>query len=171
MKNFYLFFVFLFLLACGSNQNDSLQSKSIFCPPILFSSEHKNYFKFSNENVNIDNILYRAEINNASFLEKCLITNKFFVANFSVMLIVDPVNQNQDYIDLPLYLAILNENRELQDIQYFSVKNDFKKDLESNNFIQTEIIKNLKIKNKNITESSIIVVGYLLNKKQLKILN
>jgi hypothetical protein len=72
---------------------------------------------------------------------------------------------------MPFYLAILNQNKELQDMLYFSASGQFKKDLETKNIIETEVTKTLILQHESIDENSIIVIGFVLDNKRKEFLN
>ena len=94
-----------------------------------------------------------------------------FISELSILFIIRSHSDNTDYVELPFYIAILNQDRELKEIFYFITSGSFDKDLDSKKLIETEITKNIKIKNKNIGENSIIVIGYMLDKKRNNLLN
>ena len=171
MKNIYLFFIFFFIISCNSSFLANNDIKPVSCPPILFSSEHKIYISSSNTSISMDNIDYHGEINNATFEEECTLKNNIFVAELSILFIAKPFVNKIDSINIPFYIAILNQNNELQDMLYFSASGQFKKNPENNNLVESEIIKTINLQNKNIKSTSIIVIGYILDKKKEKILN
>ena len=171
MKNIYLLFIILYLVGCSSNSLPNNDNFSIKCPPILFSSEHKIYIGSSSKDITPDNIEYRGLINNAVFSKKCNIKNNLFFSELSILFILQPIIEKTSYNGIPFYVAILNQNKELQNIMYFSISGKFKKDIDSNKIIETEFIKKINLKHESIKESSTIVIGYVLDKKREEILN
>ena len=79
------------------------------------------------------------------------------------------MSQEKKSIQLPFYLAFIDNNQNLIDIQYFLLNEEFDIDIENSLMMETEIIKNLKIDftKKNILSD--IVIGFMLdeNRKQL----
>ena len=171
MKNIYLIYIFLFISGCGYNLSSNSQTTKLSCPSILFGSGHTVYIGSSNDEISLSNVEYQGEINNAIFSRDCLLKNNIFSSELSILFIMKPFIDEVDFIDMPFYVAILNQNKELQDILYFSAKGKFKKNLETKKSIETDIIKTITLKHQNINENSIIIIGYILDKKRKKILN
>ena len=171
MKNIYLFFIFLLLTGCGYNLALNNETIPVLCPSILFGSGHTAYIGSTAENISLDNIEYQGKINNALFTKKCTIKKDVFFSELSILFIVKPLIDEINLINLPFYVAILNQNKELQDILYFSALGKFNINLETNNAIETDITKILTIQHENINESSIIIIGYILDEKREEILN
>ena len=171
MKNIYLFFIFLFVIGCGYNLASNTKTTVVLCPQILFASDHKVYIGSSNKDISLDNIEYQGEINNAIFTKTCVLEDNIFSSELSILFILQPLVDEINYIDMPFYLAILNQKKELQDMLYFSVSGKFKKNLETKKIIETEVTKTLTFQHESINETSIIVVGYILDEKRKEILN
>ena len=74
-------------------------------------------------------------------------------------------------INLPFYVAVVDENKNLQDIQYYSINGVFKKNPETNEFIETELTKTIFVNLPLMEESLSVVIGFMLDKKRLEILN
>ena len=163
--------IFIYLLGCSSYSSPNNDNFSIKCPSILFGSGHKVYIGSSSKDITPYNIEYRGLINNAIFSTKCNIKDNVFLSELSILFIIQPITEKTSYSNIPFYVAILNQNKELQDIVYFSVSGEFKKDINSKEIIETEVTKKLKLKHKDINNSSIIVIGYVLDNKRKKILN
>lgn len=171
MKNIYLFFIFLLISGCSNDNSRYITKTPISCPSILFSSEHKIYIGSSAPDISLENIEYRGEINNAIFPNECSLKNSVFSSEFSILFILEPLIDNNNLLEIPFYVAILDEKKELQDMLYFLASGKFKKDPQTNKLIETDIIKTIILENQNINESSIIVIGYVLDKKKIDILN
>ena len=171
MKNIYLFLVLLLIIGCGFNPLSKTSSVPISCPSVLFSSEHKMYVGSLSDIITLDNIAYQAEINNAVFTEGCHLKDNIFSSNLSLLFIVSPLGELQNMINLPFYVAVVNEVKDIKDIQYYSINDVFQKNLETNELIETEITKNILINLPSIDESSLVVIGFMLDKNRLEILN
>ena len=171
MKKFYLIIALLFLNGCGSNIINKSKSVYLECPEILFASEHKIYLKRDNNTLSLDDISFQAEINNGIFSNKCLIKDGIFHGNLSILFVVSPLYNPKNPISIPYYVAILDKNRKLIEIQYFLSEGEFKKNYESSNLLETDIITNETIKFKSINQAAILVVGMLIDQKQIDILN
>ena len=91
------------------------------------------------------------------------------------MFIVKPNLAEKNNITLPFYIAILNENDELIDMQYYQVDGNFKGEFENDNYIETELSKTIKLQipllNDEEYNQNKVIVGFMLDKEKLKILN
>lgn len=171
MKNIYLIYIFLFISGCGYNLSSNSQTTKLSCPSILFGSGHTVYIGSSNDEISLSNVEYQGEINNAIFSRDCLLKNNIFSSELSILFIMKPFIDEVDFIDMPFYVAILNQNKELQDILYFSTSGKFKKDPETRQLIETDFTKRLTLENKNINANSIIVIGYIIDEERKELLN
>tara|TARA_B110000116_G_scaffold162892_1_gene140834 strand:- start:544 stop:1059 length:516 start_codon:yes stop_codon:yes gene_type:complete len=171
VKNIYLFIIFLFLTGCGYNLTSNTKISDISCPFILFGSDHKVYIDSSSKDISLDNIEYQGELNNAIFNKKCTREDNIFSSELSILFILQPLVDKVNSVDMPFYIAILNQNKKLQDMLYFSVSGKFKKDLETKKIIETEATKTLILQHESINQDSIIVIGFVLDKKRKEILN
>ena len=62
MKILLTFFVFILLFGCSNFQNKSKNSTIIDCPSVYFSSENKVYVKGDIENIDLNQISYKASL-------------------------------------------------------------------------------------------------------------
>ena len=170
-KNLILLFL-IFLLSCSKENQQTAISK---CPNVFFAKEHKIYISSEEYPLEITNISYKAELNNYLFNKECSFLNNFLSSNISILFIVKPENLSQADILLPYYIAMLNQEDEIIDIQYYSVQGVMQKDTETSNYIETELIDTIDIRmfNKDLEENFKIsfVVGFMLDKEKMKILN
>tara|TARA_Y100000590_G_C15714283_1_gene1011351 strand:- start:1262 stop:1777 length:516 start_codon:yes stop_codon:yes gene_type:complete len=167
-----LFFIIFLLLGCSSK---STYIEEISCPKVLFSSEHRNYITSENSEISLNNIAYKANINNYSYDKECIINNKNILIDLSLLFVVNPEKTKNEEITLPYYIAYINQNDELFHMEYFKVNGIFKMNFENNQFIETELTDkpNIKLQIENIEADSIntIMIGFMLDDKKLKILN
>ena len=93
----------------------------------------------------------------------------------SLLFIAKPDLTEESSIILPFYVAILNANDEVVDIQYYQVDGDLMSESENANYIETELTKTIKFQipifNEEEFSQNIVVVGFMLDKKKLEILN
>ena len=171
VKKILLYIVFLSLIGCSPNIFKSKNLASVSCPPVLFAKEHKVYMDSLSGNISLDDIVFKAEINNAVFKKGCKKLNNVFSSDLSLLFIVQPLLQNQGNINLPFYIAILDSNKNLQNIQYYLTKGIFNKDSKTQLVVESEIFTteniNYDLKNNPVT----IVVGFMLDEKRLNLLN
>jgi len=140
---------------------------------VLFAAEHKKYLGSNSSAISVNNIAYNAEINNYNFSRGCFTNDNVFTASLSILFIVKPLMEKQNIITLPFYLAILDNEKEVLDIQYYYTEGNFNKNLETETkeLVETEISKTISIKITDVDEMMTIVVGFMLDSKQLEILN
>ena len=171
MKNFYLFILLFILIGCKNSLLDSKTTSIIACPPILFSKEHKIYIDSKLDNITLNNISYKAEVNNAVFTKDCKIINDNFNGKISVLFVVNPLIQDQEDINLPFYIAMLDKENNIIDIDYFLTNGKFKKNLEFNSLKETEISTTEKVQFKLINEQHTVIIGFMLDEARLKLLD
>ena len=176
MKN--NFFILIFFLFVGCTSNTIVTKKSTTatsCPIVLFSAEHSKYLVGNTQPITLENIRYKAEINNYAFKNDCTINNKVFQAELSLLFIVKPDLTEESSITLPFYVAVLNINDEVVDMQYYQADGDFMSESENVNYIETELTKTIKLQISSLNEEELnqnkVVVGFMLDKKKLEILN
>ena len=171
MKNIYFFLLLLVLVGCQSYQLKQVKSNPIECPSIIFAKDHKYYIGTTSDNITIDNITFRAEINNAIFSNGCKTQNQIFKSELSLLFIVQPNEKDDQNFTLPYYIAVLDKDREVLEIQYYKINISLKKVLDDNLTVETEVKTKINIESELINQSSTIVLGFALDKKRDEILN
>ena len=176
MKNNLFFLIFFLLVGCMPNAKVTTNAiTNTSCPIVLFAAEHSKYITSNTQRITSENIRYRAEINNYTFSNQCAINDKVFQAELSLLFIVKPDLAEESNITLPFYVAILNVNDELVDMQYHQVDGNLKTELKSENFIETELTKKIKLQipflNDQEHNQNKVIIGFMLDKKKLAILN
>tara|TARA_B100001123_G_C15216117_1_gene989297 strand:- start:917 stop:1432 length:516 start_codon:yes stop_codon:yes gene_type:complete len=171
VKNNFFFLIFFVLIGCSPK---TIIEEKISCPNVLFSDEH-DYFVEASETTDINNISYIAEINNFSFNSDCFITDNIAYIDLSLLFIVNPINVANSNIFLPFYIAIIDKKNELKDIQYYNISGNFKIDNETNLYVESELRKKIKFRllhdDTRDISADVLVVGFMLSKNQLEILN
>tara|TARA_Y100001970_G_scaffold140319_1_gene172693 strand:- start:2012 stop:2527 length:516 start_codon:yes stop_codon:yes gene_type:complete len=171
VKNFYLFILLFILIGCKTSLLDRKVTSVIECPSILFSKEHKVYIDSKFEDITLSNISYKAEINNAVFDKKCKIIDENFSTKISILFVVNPLIQGQKEIDLPFYIAMLDEKRKIINLEYYLVSDNFIRDSETDILKETEVKTIEKINFKLNGQPETIVIGFMLDEKKLELLN
>lgn len=175
VNNIIFFGLLLFLISCNYKPLSTLKStfnrENVKCPNILFSSEHNVYFATNDNSIDLDNLSYQAKIDNASFTEGCFSQENLFNSSLSVLFIVSPTQNIKNQILLPFYVAFINQKNELHDIQYYSINEFFEKDSNTNEFIEVDLNKTISIEGINKDNFNLIIIGFMLNDKQLEKLN
>ena len=171
MKFFILFF-FLFLLSCTSEKQESFVTS---CPEVFFSKDHRIYITTEESSITLHNISYKAEINNYNITKECFIKDNKITTTLSILFVVKPEKTQQAEILLPYYLALLDDKKNIVNIQYYKVKGVLNKNIDNTSFVDTEIIttQNVKVSTQDISEGSLkkLLIGFMVNQEQLKFLN
>ena len=123
-KNLFILFL-LFLCSCNA---EKLQTIGETCPDVFFSKEHKIYITSDESPLKIENINYRAELNNYFFNKECSVLNNVLTSDLSLLFVINPENSSQKDILLPYYIAVLNSEDEIVDILFYSVQGVMQKD-------------------------------------------
>ena len=69
---------------------------------------------------------------------------------------------------MPYYIALLDDQKNILDIQYYTISGILKKNIDGSSYIETEITttQNIRAGFKNK-----LLIGFMLNQEKLKILN
>ena len=165
MKKYFILFISLFLLSCTSQKQQTFIDS---CPEVLFSKDHRIYITSEESSLTINNLSYRAEINNYNFVKKCLVLNNKITTALSILFVVKPEKPKKSDIILPYYVAFLDDQKNIVNIQYYKAVGIFKKDFSGSSYIETEIISNQVINTHHLNK---ILIGFMLDQEKLNILN
>ena len=159
-------------MGCASN---TFTTTKISCPDVFFGAEHTKYIDSNTQPISIDNLSYSANINNYAFNSDCLIIDDMIQAELSLLLIVNPDQAEVSEVVLPFYVAILNERKEVIDMQYYQIEGNLKSDRETKKYIETELTKTVTLQLSSLDYQvdlrNAVIVGFMLDKKKLEILN
>ena len=125
----------LFLLSCVSKKQ---QSNSVFCPNVFFSKDHRLYITSEENVITLDNVSYRAQINNYNYVNECIVKNNKIVAELSILFVIIPEKAKKADINIPYYVALLDDQLNIINIQYYKIAGTLNNNETS--FIETEII-------------------------------
>lgn len=171
MKKNLIFIISLFLLSCTSEKE---LPKIEICPEVFFSKEHRIYLRSEEEQLRLDNISYQAKINNYYFDSSCQTINNTLSSVLSFLIIVQPEKAKQDNIEIPYYIAVMNNKDKIIDIQYYNASGNFNKNIDGS-YIETEIIDIINISipysDHETRLKYKLLVGFMLDKEKLKIIN
>ena len=159
-------------MGCASN---TFTTTKISCPDVFFAAGHTKYIDSNIQPISIDNLSYSANINNYAFNSDCLIIEDMIQAELSLLLIVNPDQAEVSEVVLPFYVAILNERNEVIDMQYYQIEGNLKSDRETKKYIETELTKTIIVQmpslDDHINSRNTLVVGFMVDKKKLEVLN
>ena len=162
MKKYFILFIAIFLLSCTSKKQQSVE---VSCPEVYFSKDHRVYITTQSASLSLDNVSYRAEINNFNFTNECLMIDNNIVGSLSILFVIESDKIQEADIILPYYIAILDDQRKIVDIQYYKIANKLEKNKNKSSYIETEVIVNNDIK---IDITKKLLIGFMLDQKKTK---
>lgn len=169
MKKIIFFIAVIFLTGCSSDSILTSKKTQISCPSVLFSNQHNIYIDSNESPLSLDNIAYQAKINNFSFTKGCFSSQDISI--LSVLFVVYPKNNNKKTIFLPFYVATVDSEDNFLNIQYYEVEGKFDADLDTNQLKETELIKKIDLPTFINGEKNKIIIGFMLDKQRVEILN
>ncbi len=161
MKKLLLFFIFIFIYGCTDPFNQNKEITYIECPKVFFSSENNVYSSGKNENFDLDQINYKASLNNYGFVDNCSSDLEYNKYNLDLLILVEPLNPKDENINMPIFVFLYNSNDKLIDKQYFRVSSNLKYEDKSSKFITTEVIKKLNILLEAEEKAEYMTIGFV----------
>ena len=160
MKQLFILSLFLPLLGCGNIIKNKQTSIDFNCPRVFFSSDDRIYIDNS---ISLDDITIKAEFNNYAINTKCQQQENVLVIPLDILIVANPIsNLEQSFISLPVYIALLDNNDEVLETQYFSVSGLVNKNTETNKFIESDVTDRLQIITQEL-ETTQLVIGFMLD--------
>ena len=171
MKKLLISLLFFGLFGCNSIVKNKQVLNNFNCPRVFFSSEDRIFIDTNEVGTSIDDVLFKAELNNFAFNEKCSQQNEVSVIPLEILIIAQPMGElkNPD-VSIPLYAVLLDQNDKVLETQYFMINSSIKKNFETKNFIETDITDKLNIITKNF-ETNQIVIGFMLDDEKKMLVN
>ena len=131
MKKILILLLFFSLMGCNTIGKNKQTSEDFSCPRVFFSSEDRVFIDTVEGGTSIDDITYKAELNNFAFIDKCLQQNEAVVIPLDILIIAQPMDalKNGD-VSIPLYAELLDQNDQVLETQYFMVSKSIDKNFE-----------------------------------------
>ena len=160
MKQLFIIILFLPLLGCVNIIKNNQTSADFNCPRVFFSSEDRVYIDNS---ISFDDITIKAEFNNYAINQKCQQQDNLALIPLDILIVANPIsNLEESFISLPVYIALLDNNDEVLETQYFSVSGLVNKNTETNKFIESDVTDRLQIITQEL-ETTQLVIGFMLD--------
>jgi hypothetical protein len=70
-----------------------------------------------------------------------------------------------------LYVALLDSDQQLLEMQYFSINGEMKNDLTTKGYLETELSNSINIMTSKNNSVSSLVIGFMLDKNKKELLN
>ena len=171
LKNFLFLLLFLFLYGCNKNNEKNELYESIECPKVLFSTYHRNFLFSNAEKINLENLSFKASLNNYSFNNNCAKKNNLFLLPLDLLIVVEPMLANQSQVILPIYVSALGEEDKEIDTQFFSIVGDLNFNKDTNTYLESDIIDTLDVVFSSEEKVYTLVVGFMIDKEKMNLLN
>ena len=171
MKKILIFLLLFLSISCSSNLVTKKQAESIDCPPVFFSSEDRYYLDSEEKILTIENVSFKAEINNYAFNKSCFQEKDIRTFPLDILFIINPIKPASPNVVLPFYVALLNSDQQLFEMQYFYISGEMRNDLTTKTYFQTELSKSINIMTSKNSPISNVVIGFMLDKKKKELLN
>ncbi len=161
MKKFLLFFIFILLFGCDTISKKDNEIALIDCPAVFFSTENNIFVQGDTKNLDMENIDYKASLNNYDFANNCNMNLEYKNYLLDLLFIVEPINPKDKKINLPVFVILYDNKERIIDRQYFRIKDNLIFNKETSSYETTEVITNLKISLKKNNYVSFITVGFV----------
>ena len=161
MKKFLLFFIFILLFGCDTISKKDNEIALIDCPAVFFSTENNIFVQGDTKNLDMENIDYKASLNNYYFANNCNMNVEYKNYLLDLLFIVEPINPKDEKINLPVFVILYDNKERIIDRQYFRIKDNLIFNKETSSYETTEVITNLKISLKKNNYVSFITVGFV----------
>ena len=163
--------LFFLSISCSPNLLTKKSLESIDCPLVFFASNNRNYLDSEENPITLDNVSFKAEINNYAFSKSCFQENEIHTFPLDILFIIDPIKPTSPNVTLPLYVALLDSDQQLFEMQYFSISGEMKNDLATKTYFETELSNSINIMTSKKNSVSSLVIGFMLNKNKEELLN
>lgn len=161
MKKFLLFFIFILLFGCDTISKKDNEIALIDCPAVFFSTENNIFVQGDTKNLDMENIDYKASLNNYYFANNCNMNLEYKNYLLDLLFIVEPINPKDKKINLPVFVILYDNKERIIDRQYFRIKDNLIFNKETSSYETTEVITNLKISLKKNQYVSFVTVGFV----------
>ena len=119
----------------------------------------------------MDNASFKAEINNYAFNKSCFQEKDIRTFPLDILFIINPIKPASPNVVLAFYVALLNSDQQLFEMQYFSISGEMRYDLTTKAYFETELSKSINIITSKNNLVSSLVIGFMLDKKKDELLN
>ena len=108
MKKLLILLLFFGLFGCNSTGINKQASNNFNCPRVFFSSEDRIFIDTNEVGTSIDDVTFKAELNNFAFIDECLQNNDVVVIPLDILIIVKPMDALKNpEVSMPLYAELL----------------------------------------------------------------
>ena len=161
MNKVLLFFILIFTSSCSIISDNQKKTEIIQCPRVFFSLENNTYVSGSTDNLDLDEIGYKASFDNYGFVKECILDSDSNIYNLEVLILIDPINPKNEEINLPIFALMYDLDEQLIDKQYFRFidRLDYNSDKLKYDIMELNIILDLEVNSNKKVKS--ITVGFV----------
>ena len=161
MNKVLLFFILIFTSSCSIISDNQKRTEIIQCPEVFFSLENNTYVSGSTDNLDFDEIGYKASFDNYGFVKECILDSDSNIYNLEVLILIDPINPKNEEINLPIFVLMYDLDEQLIDKQYFRFidRLDYNSDKLKYDIMELNIILDLEVNSNKKVKS--ITVGFV----------
>ena len=161
MKKILLLFIFILLFGCQVIQNNDNKITKIDCPRVFFSSENNVFVSGYMDNLDMDNIDYKATLNNYGFTGSCFEDFEYKNYFLDLLIIVEAINPKDTNIDLPIFAILYDNKEQIVDKQFFRVKDNLTFNQETSKYEISEVLGKLNIFIEKNRDINFISIGFV----------
>ena len=171
MKKFLFFPMFLILISCNNLIKDKTKFFDYNCPKVFFSAQDKLFINTLDNSTFLDSIYIKAELNHFAITKKCEQKDEIVTIPLDILIIVEPTESlpNKE-LNIPMYVALLDQNDNLLETQYFMFSGVVKTHPETGYYIETDITDKLEVITNKFNTSQ-VVIGFMIDKSKRELLN
>ena len=151
----------IFLFGCSGVNNNGKKVSKVYCPNVYFSTESNIFIDKQAENVEYEQINYKASLDNFGFLDTCLSESDNNKYPLDLLIIVKPINPQNELINFPIFVFLYDEEENLIDRQYFRIKGKLKYNKQELYYEDTELVKKINIFSEPDANVNSLVIGFV----------
>tara|TARA_B110000196_G_C21014195_1_gene599456 strand:+ start:292 stop:807 length:516 start_codon:yes stop_codon:yes gene_type:complete len=171
MKKFLFFLLILPLIGCNTIQKKDKNLVDFDCPRVFFSSEDNIYTYSEQEDITMDNLSFKAELNNFALNSRCIQSNNIAIIPVDILIVVKPhQNLTISEVDIPIYLSLLDINNNVLETQYFNIPVFISKNEKQEQFFKSDIKNTVMVVTQKYNVKQ-IVIGFMLDSKKREFLD
>ncbi|MDC3131466.1 hypothetical protein OA492_00985 [Pelagibacteraceae bacterium] len=156
-----IFFIFLGLLGCSSIKKSNDEVVNISCPTVFFSSESSTYIPSFEDNIDLDDIAFKANLNNFAFSGNCFSDAIFNNYLLDLLILVKPIKPKNNTISLPIFVLLYDKKGQLINKQFFRINKTLEYNQQNLEYNNTEIIQSLNIILQNDKKIDSMIIGFV----------
>ena len=149
------------VIGCQNMANNDNKNSEIVCPIVFFSSENNIFTKGDKSTIELDNIDYKASLNNYGFANECFSDNIYNNYNLDLLVLVEPINPKNLSINLPIFVIFYDNNQQVIKKEYFRIIDKLNYSEEASSYTTTDVVTRLNMFIEKENEIRSIAIGFV----------